>query len=623
MKNILSGINSPEDVKKLNTDQLKQLAEELRTYIIDVVSKNGGHLASSLGVVELTLALHKVFSTPEDKIIFDVGHQSYVHKIITGRRDQFRTLRQYGGISGFPKITESEHDAFGTGHSSTSISAALGFAVARDLHHDDYNIVAVIGDGAMSGGMAFEGLNNVGNAHKKLIVILNDNEMSIAENVGALSEYLNAIRTGDIYNSVKNRLTDLLKGIEYGENIISVVKRLKGSIKHLIVPTSVFEELGYTYLGPVDGHDINSLTEVLEGAKKLDGPVLVHVLTKKGKGYKPAEDNPSEFHGTGPFDVTTGEKIQSDGSTLTYTGVFSDAVLNEGENNNNLVAITAAMPDGTGLNKFAARFPDRFFDVGIAEQHAVTMAAGMAVAGLIPIVAVYSSFMQRGYDSIVHDVCNQNLHVVFCLDRAGIVGADGSTHHGIFDISFLLGIPNMIVMSPKDEGELALMLHTAIDCQGPVAIRYPRGKGLGVSVPKQENLLIGKSEVIQEGEKIVIWALGTMVETAQKVAENLSKNGIKAGIVNIRFAKPIDKELLLRQAGKYTNFVTMEEGILSGGVGEQILTALNEAGYLDRCHVLNLGIADTFVTHGKRDILLQNIGLDDKTVTVKIEEWLK
>ena len=622
-KLFLPTINSPADVKKLNIAELKSLALELRQYIIEVVSKNGGHLAPSLGVVELTLALHKVFDVPKDKLIFDVGHQSYVHKIITGRREQFKTLRQYGGISGFPKRTESESDAFGTGHSSTSISAALGMAVARDLHGDNYNVVAVIGDGSMTGGLAFEALNHAGNANKNLIVVLNDNEMSIAKNVGAMSEYLSALRTGEIYNSVKNNLAKLLEGAEFGESVLHIVRRLKGSLKYLIVPTSVFEELGFTYLGPVDGHDLTALIDVFEGAKKIQGPVLIHVLTKKGKGYKPAEDNPDIFHGTGPFDIKTGNKIGKNDNKTTYTEIFGETLINLAKENANLVAITAAMPDGTGLRKFAEIFPDRYFDVGIAEQHAVTLAAGMATEWLKPIVAVYSSFLQRAYDNVLHDVCVQNLPVTLCLDRAGLVGDDGTTHHGVFDFAFLRSMPNMVIMAPKDENELQSMILTAVKYNAPITIRYPRGSGLGVEISEPEELQIGKAEVIKDGEKVCLWAIGSMVDIALQVADKLNEHGIKAGVVNMRFAKPLDEELLQIHGNKYQYLITLEEGVLKGGVGSAVLESLNKKHLLDRCHVFNLGIPDEFVAHGDKKLLLKDLGLDSQSVVKKVLSWVK
>lgn len=620
---LLPGVNSPEDIRKLNTEQLYVLARELREYIVDVVSKNGGHLAPNLGVVELTLALHKVFSSPRDKLVFDVGHQSYVHKIITGRREEFKTIRKYGGLSGFPKISESEHDAFGTGHSSTSISAALGMAVARDLAGEDYHVVATIGDGSMTGGLSFEAVNHAGNAHKKLIVVLNDNEMSIDRNVGAMSEYLNSLRTGEVYNRLKNNLAKLMQGAGIGESVLGMIRRLKSSVKYLLVPMSVFEELGFTYLGPVDGHDIDSLVEVLEGAKKMDGPVLVHVLTKKGKGYLPAEENPAAFHGTGPFDIDSGRVISDTSGIPTYTEVFSNTLCALAGENEKIVGITAAMPDGTGLKRFSQLYPERYFDVGIAEQHAVTMAAGMAARGLRPVVAVYSSFAQRAYDNLLHDVCLQNLPVTLCLDRAGLVGDDGCTHHGLFDFAYLGSMPNMVVMAPKDEGELANMLATALQLSGPVAIRYPRSRAMGVTIGEREILSVGKGEVLREGKQIVFLALGSMIPIAGEVVEMLARDGVEAGLVNLRFAKPLDEELILQQAARYGHLVTLEEGVLRGGVGSAVVELLNRHGCLNKTKLLSLGVGDEFVTHGRRDLLLRDLQLDGAGIYRKVMAWLK
>ena len=621
---LLDTINSPADVKALNEEQLVQLAGEIRQLIIEVTSKNGGHLAPNLGVVELSLALHKVFSTPKDKIVYDVGHQAYIHKIVTGRRDMFHTLRQYGGLSGFPKRSESEHDAFGVGHSSTSISAALGMAVARDVKGEDYDVVAVIGDGSMTGGMAFEALNNAGDLRKRMIVVLNDNEMSISKNVGAMSEYLYQLRTGETYNRIKHDLEGWLGNVDFGGDVLKVLRRIKGSVKNLMLPTCIFEELGFTYLGPIDGHDIHSLIEVLEAAKNLDEPVLIHVITKKGKGYAPAEESPNKFHGTGPFEVETGKKIANPNAPITYTEVFGNTVIELAKEDENIVAITAAMPDGTGLTPFCKEFSKRFFDVGIAEQHAVTAAAGMAAAGLNPVVAIYSTFMQRAYDSVMHDICMQNLHVSLCLDRAGLVGDDGFTHHGVFDYAYLRSMPNMTVMAPKDEDELRHMLKTAVGMNGPVAVRYPRGSGVGVELSDSLNTLhIGKAEVLREGSDVCLWAIGTMVESAMKLAEKLAEQGINAGVVNMRFAKPIDKELLLAHAEKYKNIVTLEEGCLRGGVGSAVLEALNEARLLGTCKVLNFGIPDEFILHGDKQRLFQDIGLDVETMAGKVTAFVK
>ena len=621
---LLNTINSPEDVKKLTGEQLEQLAEEIRQFMISVISKTGGHLAPNLGVVELTLALHRVFSTPKDKIVFDVGHQAYIHKIITGRREHFPTLRQYGGLSGFPKRSESEHDAFGTGHSSTSISAALGMAVARDLQGDDYDVVAVIGDGSMTGGMAFEGLNNAGDLHKRMIVVLNDNEMSISKNVGAMSEYLYQLRTGETYNKIKSDIEGWLKNMEFGTDVLKAVRRLKGSVKYLMVPSSIFEELGYTYLGPIDGHDLNALQDVFQAAKKIDGPVLVHVLTKKGKGYAPAEESPNKFHGTGPYDVTTGKKITNPAAPITYTEVFGNTLTEMAKADKKIVGITAAMPDGTGLSTFAKAHPDRFFDVGIAEQHAVTAAAGMAAAGLKPVAAIYSTFMQRAYDSVLHDICMQDLHVTMCLDRAGLVGDDGFTHHGVFDYAYLRSMPKMTIMAPKDENELRNMLKTALDFNGPVSVRYPRGSGLGVDISgNMENLPIGKAEVLKEGFDLCFWAIGSMVKPALDAAELLAKEGISAGVVNMRFAKPLDVELLKDHAERYGKIITIEEGVLAGGVGSAVLEYLNQEELLGKCRVLTLGIPDEFVLHGDKALLFKDIGLDTAAIAAKAMNFVK
>ena len=622
--NLLDKINSPADVKKLSDEQLKQLAAEIRQLLIKVISHTGGHLAPNLGVVELTLALHKVFTTPQDKLVFDVGHQAYIHKIITGRREQFPTLRQYGGLSGFPKRSESEHDAFGTGHSSTSISAALGMAVARDLQGEDYNVVAIIGDGSMTGGMAFEALNNAGTLHKKMVVVLNDNEMSISKNVGAMSDYLYHLRTGETYNKIKNDIEGWLKNMEFGTDVLKAIRRLKGSVKYLMVPTSIFEELGFTYLGPVDGHDIHGLIEVLQAAKKIDGPVMVHVLTKKGKGYKPAEESPNKFHGTGPFEIATGKKITNPDAPISYTEVFGKTITELADSDKKIVGLTAAMPDGTGLNIFAQAHPDRFFDVGIAEQHAVTAAAGMAAAGMKPVTAIYSTFMQRAYDSILHDICMQKLHVTMCLDRAGLVGDDGYTHHGVFDYAYLRSIPNMTIMAPKDENELRHMLKTALSFNGPISVRYPRGSGVGVDITEpMHELPIGKAEVLREGKELCFWAIGSMVQSAVQAADKLKEQGIDAGVVNMRFAKPLDQELLIEHAKRYGKIVTLEEGVLAGGVGSEVLEILDDAGLLQQCAVLRLGIPDEFVTHGDKKLLFRDLGLDTDAIVQKAAEFVK
>lgn len=620
----LNKIDSPTDLKKLNIEEMTKLAQEIRKVLINVISKTGGHLAPNLGVVELTLALHKVFNTPNDKIVWDVGHQSYVHKIITGRRDIFTTLRQYGGLSGFPKRSESEHDAFGTGHSSTSISAALGMAVARDLNGDDYNVLAVIGDGALTGGMAIEALNNAGVLQKKIIVILNDNEMSISENVGALSEYLCRLRTDPTYSHLKNDVESLIKSIpSIGEHVANTVRRVKDTLKYFLAPGMLFEQLGFTYIGPVDGHNLEGLIDIMERAKKFDKPVLVHVITKKGKGYLPAETNPDKFHGTGAFEITTGEKIKAEGAPQTYTEVFGDTLIELAGKNPHIVAITAAMRDGTGLTKFFEQFPKRAFDVGIAEQHAVTMAAGLAANNMQPVVAIYSTFLQRSYDQVLHDVCMQNLPVVFCLDRAGLVGDDGYTHHGVFDYSYLRMMPGMTIMAPKDENELRHMLYTAFELKRPVAIRYPRGSGIGVDCKDELQLLpYAKSEELQEGRNLCIWAAGSMTASAVAVAKELQNFGIDAGVVNMRFIKPLDEELLLKCANKYHNLVVMEENVLAGGVGSEVLELLNKNNVLSDTRVLNLGVPDILVPHGDKKLLLRDIGLDVPGMTKHIAEWL-
>lgn len=620
---LLKDINSPDDIKKLNYDALKKLAAEIRGYMIEVISKNGGHLAPNLGVVELTLALHKVFNCPKDKIIWDVGHQSYIHKIITGRREAFKTLRQYKGLSGFPKISESEYDAFGTGHSSTSISAALGMAIARDLKGEDNEVIAVIGDGSMTGGMAYEALNNAGDLQKKLIIILNDNEMSIAKNVGAMSDYLYQLRTAKTYTRIKNDLEGWLKHKNYGENIINIVRRVKGSVKYLLVPGSVFEHLGFKYYGPVDGHDLEHLVEVLKTAKQTPGPVIIHVITKKGKGYEPAEKSPNKFHGTGPFDIQTGKKITNSDAPVSYTEVFGKTLVEIAKEDKKIVAITAAMPDGTGLNYLADAYPDRFFDVGIAEQHAVTAAAGMAAAGLHPVVAVYSTFLQRAFDSVLHDISMQNLPVVLGLDRAGLVGDDGYTHHGVFDFAYLRLIPQMTIMAPKDENELRHMLATALAFNGPIALRYPRGSGLGVDTGEPlHKLPIGKAEELKTGSDVCLWAAGSMVAEAVKAADSLAEKGISAGVVNMRFIKPLDTELLVKTAMQCKNIVTIEEGTLEGGAGSEVLETLNDNGLLGKVRVLNLGIPDKYIPHGDKKFLMRDIGLDQPGIVKRITEFL-
>lgn len=615
---LLDQIKNPADIKNFNISELNQLAAEIRDEMIEKVSRTGGHIAPSLGVVELTLALHQVFDSPKDKFIWDVGHQSYVHKIITGRRDRFHTLKQMGGISGFPKREESVHDAFDTGHSSTSISAALGMAITRDLKKESNDIIAIIGDGALTGGMAFEALNHAGHLGSKIIVILNDNEMSIAENVGALSSYLSRIRTDPKYYRGKEEIEQILKKIPtIGNVVLKAIERIKDSFKYLVVPGMLFEELGFTYLGPIDGHNIAEMKEVFEHAKKADEPVVVHVITKKGKGYKPAEQNPDKFHGIGPFDIATGEV--ADGKGKSYTQVFGETLIDLAEKNDKIVAITAAMPSGTGLTAFSLKFPQRFFDVGIAEQHAVTMAAGMAVSGYKPVVAVYSTFLQRAYDQILHDVALQNLPVTFAIDRAGLVGEDGETHHGIFDFSYLRPMPNMVVMAPKDENELAQMLKTAAEYNGPISIRYPRGSGEGVELATTLNALpIGQAEVIKEGQDIVIMAIGNTVYNSLKAAEELSKDGIDVAVINCRFVKPLDAECIISYAKKTKNIITVEENTLAGGFGSAVMELLETANIKVAVH--RIGIPDEIVHHGATSLLREKYGLTSASIAEVVRQ---
>ena len=619
----LQQIKSPDDIRQLKIPELKVLAQEIREELIQVVSENGGHLAPNLGVVELTLALHMVFHTPEDKIIWDVGHQSYVHKLLTGRYEQFHTVRTLNGLSGFPKRSESVHDAFGAGHSSTSISAAVGFAKARDLRGDNNNVIAVIGDGAMTGGMAFEALENAGQMGSNLIVILNDNEMSIDPNVGAMAEYLSRARSNPAYTKSKEDVEELLKKIPgIGDKMFKAADRLKDSLKYLLVPGVLFEEFGFKYYGPVNGHDLSALMAVLENVKGMDRPVLIHVETKKGKGYAPAEKNPDLFHGVSPFHIQTGE-LKKKSVLPSYTSVFGKTLTQLGAQDNRIVGITAAMGKGTGINIFQEQFPDRTIDVGIAEEHAVTMAAAMALDGYKPVVAIYSTFLQRAYDQVMHDVALQNAPVVFCLDRAGLVGDDGPTHHGIFDISYLRHIPNMVCMAPKDENELRHMLYSALSYDCPVAVRYPRGEGLGVPMDEALQILpLGKAEVLQEGSRITLLALGSMVHIAQEAAARISEEtGITPTVINARFAKPLDAETILRYAAQDTLLVTLEEHAVTGGFGSAVLELFNQHG-MDTRNVITIGIADSFVQHGNTARLKEMQGLDTDSIVAKIKERL-
>ena len=609
MGQLLERINEPHALKSCTLDELSQLARELRRYIIDTVSKTGGHLAPSLGTVELTLALHRAFDCPEDKIVWDVGHQAYAHKILTGRREAFAGLRQKGGITGFPKREESVYDAFGTGHSSTSISAALGMAAARDIAGEQYRIAAVIGDGALTGGEAFEGLNNAGTLGKDIIVILNDNGMSIAPNVGAMSEYLSRFRVAPGYHRAKQDIKNFLKSIPHiGERVYRTAEHIKDGVRSALVPGGLFTDMGFHYIGPLDGHNIALLLDVFEQAKQLKGPLLIHVETCKGKGYAPAEKAPDKFHGIGRFDVADGTTLKKAGAKPTYTSVFGKALLEAAEEDADVVAITAAMPDGTGLRTFGEKYPTRFFDVGIAEQHATTFAAGLAAAGRKPVLALYSTFAQRAYDQILHDVCLQNLHVVFALDRAGFVGEDGATHHGVFDYSYLRHLPNMKVLAPKDENELGRMLKTALSLEGPVALRYPRGEGFGAALEEPFTPLESlAAEVLEEEGEIALLAVGSMVNAAQKTAKLLQEEGLSAAVVNMRAVKPLDEELLHRMAHEKKMLVTMEENALAGGFGSAVLEALADAGL--RVPVVRFGIGDAFIEQGKPQELLEIAGL--------------
>jgi 1-deoxy-D-xylulose-5-phosphate synthase len=611
MTEILGKIDSPADLRTLSIEDLKLLAGELRELIIDTCAANGGHLAPSLGVVELTIALHRVFNSPEDRIVWDVGHQAYAHKILTGRRDRFRTLRTMGGISGFPKRCESPHDTFDTGHSSTSISAALGFAAARDMKGGDNKTIAVIGDGSMTGGMAFEGLNHAGHLNRDMVVILNDNEMSIAENVGAISNFLCRTITSEFLHRIKKDLQGFLENLDtVGKGVLKIAQRAEQSLKGLFTPGMLFQTFGFEYVGPIDGHNIDLLLRTLENVKRFDNAVLVHVLTTKGKGYKPAEENSSLFHGVGPFDKETGKVLKPKAAPASYTAVFGQAIRKIAAVNERVVAITAAMPEGTGLTAFAAEFPDRFFDVGIAEQHGVTFAAGLAAEGFRPVFAVYSSFLQRGYDQVFHDVCLQNLPVTFALDRAGVVGSDGPTHHGLFDLSYLRHLPNITIMAPKDENELQHMLQTAIEHGGPTVVRYPRGVGYGVPLDQVFSVLpIGRGEVLHDGMEGVILALGTMVHPALSAAEMLAAEGIRLSVVNARFVKPLDRDLILSLAAKTGVLVTVEENVLQGGFGTAVMELLEEEG-LDDVRVLRLGFPDAYVEQGEQSELRSMHGLD-------------
>ncbi len=616
---LLEKINSPEQLKQLPVEELPRLAEEIRRFLIESLSVTGGHLSSNLGVVELTLALHYLFDSPRDKLIWDVGHQIYVHKILTGRREAFPTLRQYQGLSGFPKREESEHDVWETGHSSTSLSAAMGMAAARDLKGEDYKVIAVIGDGALTGGMALEALNHIGNEKKDIIVILNDNEMSISPNVGALHNYLGRLRTHRHYHKVKKDVELLLKKIPtVGESFARALERVKDSLKYLVVSGVLFEKLGFTYLGPVDGHKIDELMECLRQAAQTPGPVLVHAVTVKGKGYKPAEEDSVTYHGPGPYKIESGAFIKKPSKGPNYAKVFGDTLVRLAERDPRVVAITPAMLEGSKLTGFAERFPDRCFDVGIAEQHAATFAAGLAVQGMKPVLAIYSTFLQRGYDQVIHDIARQNLNVVLAVDRAGLVGADGETHQGVFDIAFLRCIPNMVIMMPKDEDELQHMLYTALQYDdGPIAVRFPRGSGVGVQMEEElKSLPIGRAEVIREGSDIALLAFGNMVSLAERAAEQLVREGISPRVINARFAKPLDEALLLQMADEDIPLLTIEEGCLMGGFGSAVLEFYAERG-IHGIVVERLAIPDRFIEHGGVEQLRKEIGLTVEQIVQK------
>jgi len=613
---ILEKIDQPNDIKKLNNEELHQLAEEIRRFLIEKISISGGHLASNLGVVELTMAMHLAFSLPEDKMIWDVGHQAYTHKLLTGRKAGFDELRKFGGMSGFPKRKESDCDSFDTGHSSTSISAGLGYVMARDILGCTNKVVSVIGDGALTGGMAYEALNNAGQIKTNFVIVLNDNEMSISQNVGAISKMLGNIRTAAAYNELKNDVTATLAKIPvYGDRMIQKIKQTKSSLKQLVIPGMFFENMGITYLGPVDGHNIQQMVRVFREAKKVNGAVLVHVLTKKGRGYLPAERHPARFHGAEPFQIETGLPKHRR-TTPNYTDVFSTIMRKLGDRDDKVVAITAAMAEGTGLKRFANMFPERFFDVGIAEEHAVTFAAGMAAAGLKPVVAVYSSFLQRAYDQVLHDVCIQNLHVVFAIDRAGLVGSDGETHQGLFDLSFLTSIPNMTILAPKNMWELSDMMKFAVNFEGPIAVRYPRGtayQGLRDFRPPVE---YGKSEIIYDEDGIVLLAAGSMVKVAEQVRQTLKEIGYNCSLVNARFLKPIDEKTISEIAKDHKLIVTLEENVINGGFGEHVLRYVNETG-LDVA-VRIIAIPDEYIEHGNVDLLKKEVGIDAESITKRI-----
>lgn len=620
---VLFKVNSPADIRTLQLNELKTLCTEIREYMVDVISQIGGHFGGGLGTVELTVALHKVFNTPNDLIVWDTGHQAYPHKIITGRRDQLKTIRQLNGISGFLKRTESEYDAFGAGHASTSISAALGMAVARDIQNTKKKVIAVIGDGAMTCGMAYEAMNNSGILKSNLIVVLNDNNMSIAPNVWQISNYFSEMISHPEYNKLKDAIWDLTGKLDnFGDRIRKVAARLESGIKSIITPGMLFEALGFRYFGPVNGHNLERLIKIFEQIKNLNGPILVHATSEKGKGYKPAENHHQRLHAATPFDKVTGEAIKKASAAPAYTTIFGKALVEIAKQNPNVIGITAAMPDGTGLDILQREMPERYFDVGIAEEHAVTFAAGMATQGITPVVAIYSTFLQRAFDQIIHDVALQKLHVVFVLDRAGLVGADGPTHHGTFDLTYLRLIPNMIIMAPKDEAELRNMLYTAVSYKnGPVAIRYPRGSALGVPINDGfTEIAIGKAEKIISGQDIALLAVGNMVEYAKRASEKLLADGIHCEVINMRFVKPLDKEILDEAASRFEKIVTLEENTIVGGFGSGVLEYFTEKKYKNE--ILRIGLPDKFIDHGTQEELHKIIGIDPDGIIEKVKSLL-
>lgn len=618
---MLEKIQKPNDIKKIPADQLPALAEEIREFIIESLSKTGGHLASNLGVVELTIAMHRVFDLPKDKLIWDVGHQSYTHKILTGRKDGFETLRRKGGISGFPKRSESDCDVFDTGHSSTSISAGVGYVRARELKKENYSVVSIIGDGALTGGMAYEALNNAASLKSNFIIVLNDNEMSITENVGGMSSYLSGLRTASAYTDFKMDVTKALNRIPgIGPGMVDAMRKTKSSIKQIIIPGMLFEDMGLTYLGPVDGHNIPQLIKTFQEAKRFEGPILVHVLTQKGRGYEPAMRHPARFHGAGPFDVKTGLPVGK--SNPTYTDVFSTVMRKMGDRRKDVAAVTAAMMTGVGLKRFSNMFPDRCFDVGIAEEHAVTFAAALSLGGITPVVAIYSSFLQRAYDQIMHDVCMQNLHVVFAIDRAGLVGYDGETHHGIFDLSYLGSMPNMTILAPKNLWELSDMIKFAVDYDGPIAVRYPRGEAYTGLKEFRAPICLGKSEVIHEGSRVALLAVGSMVKMAEEVQKQLKERmDMDAALVNARFVKPIDEELLRSFADTYELVVTLEENVKDGGFGERVLAFAEEEDLPFGVEIIAL--PDRFIPHGSVSYQMKQVGFTPEDICGRIEEYYR